>query len=296
MPNTLQDMKNAWAALAKFRAHAASPYHERYSFPFLCGSYFAYRKVDVMRLAAIARSASVSLPPSASSSDPAAEGTDNPTYLDVGCGYGDFLRHVRQEIPGAQGLEKDGSMFYGLGIAKPEYIKIADAHWIDSKYDVIFVGWMEPGQDFRDPVARNTDVIVTTLDQGLSLAAEFDGHGFERVAWWRTPSWEDVNTEIMNRHYSASSMLEKTRSALASLRGAHNLWYVYAKPERHDSVQRALRKQVEVEEESLANDDDSSSSRRYDFESVLDECGFGYMERLDSAAGPQEPLWQVNFH
>ena len=80
---------------------------------------------------------------------------------------------------------------------------------------------MEPGQDFRDPVSKNTDVIVTTLDQGLSLAAEFDGHGFERIASWITPSWEDVNTEIMNRYYT--NMPEQKRAELSRLRGAHNL-------------------------------------------------------------------------
>jgi hypothetical protein len=60
----------------------------------------------------------------------------------------------------------------------PDHIKIVDAHWgIDQKYDLIFVGWMDPGVDFRDAIAAKTDVIVTTLDQGISLAAEFDDHG-----------------------------------------------------------------------------------------------------------------------
>jgi hypothetical protein len=265
MPNILEDMRRAWAALEQFRAGASSPHHERYSFPFLCGSYFAYRKVDVMRLAAVARSVS-----------------GDPTYLDVGCGYGDFLRHVREVIPKAEGLEVDGPMFYGIGIAKPDYVRISDARWIDKKYDVIFVGWMEPGQDFRDPVSKSTDVIVTTLDQGISLAAEFDGHGFDRIASWRTPSWEDVNTEIMNRYYT--SMPEDRRTELASMRGAHNLWYVYAKPARRESVLHGLRKHLESEQ----------ALDRYDFESVLDECGFHYMEKLANPSVP-DPLWQVKF-
>lgn len=265
MPNTLQDMKNAWAALAQFRARAASPHHERYSFPFLCGSYFAYRKIDVMRVAAVARSVS-----------------DSPSYLDIGCGYGDFLRHVREFIPGAEGIEKDGSIFYGLGMAKPEYVRVADAHWLDKKYDLVFVGWMEPGQDFRDPVSKATDVIVTTLDQGISLAAEFDGHGFERVASWRTPSWEDVNTEIMNRYYTA--MTQEKLAELARLRGAHNLWYVYAKPGKAGPVVDALRTQIETERQAGS----------YEFEGVLDECGYRYMEQLVNPSAP-EPLWQVRF-
>ena len=54
---------------------------------------------------------------------------------------------------------------------------------------------MEPGVDYRDKIAAKTDVIITTLDQGLSLAAEFEGHGFEKIASWITPSWEDINTK-----------------------------------------------------------------------------------------------------
>jgi hypothetical protein len=265
MPFNLEDLRKAKQALAQFRSAAVSPLHERYSFPFLTGSYFAYRKVDVLRVAAVARAIS-----------------GNPSYLDVGCGYGDFLKHVRELLPTAEGIEKDGGLFYSLGIAKPEYIRIADAHWIDRKYDLIFVGWMEPGQDFRDPVARSTDVIVTTLDQGISLAAEFDGHGFQKIAWWRTPSWEDVNTEIMNRHYT--KMPDGKRAELAKMRGAHNLWYVYSRPHKAGIIKETLKKQLEKEPVD-----------RYDFESVLDECGYGYLQKLENPAAP-EPLWQVQNH
>jgi hypothetical protein len=265
MPFNIEDLRKARQSLAQFRAGAVSPHHERYSFPFFAGSYFSYRKIDVLRVAAIARSISGS-----------------PSYLDIGCGYGDFLKHVREFLPAAEGIEKDGGIFYGLGIAKPEYVGIADAHWIDKKHDLIFVGWMEPGQDFRDPVARNTDVIVTTLDQGISLAAEFDGHGFQKVAWWRTPSWEDVNIEVMNRHYT--KMLEGRRAELARMRGAHNLWYVYSKPTRIGAVREALKKQIEKE-----------PGDRYDFESVLDESGYGYLQKLENPSAP-EPMWQVQWN
>src|SRR5919199_1635449 len=199
MPSNLEDLLKALQALAEFEANAASLYHERYSFPLFRGSYFAYRKIDVLRIVEIAKSIS-----------------SNPRYLDVGCGYGDFLKRVREFLPSAEGIEKDAKIFYSLGVTKPDYISITDAYWIDKKYDLIFVGWMEPGQDFRGPIARNTDVIVTTLDQGISLAAEFDGHGFQRVAWWRTPSWEDVNTEIMNKYYT--KMPEGRRVQLAKMR------------------------------------------------------------------------------
>ena len=264
MPLNIEDLRKARQALAQFRSAALSPHHERYSFPFFAGSYFAYRKVDVERVAAVARAIS-----------------GNPSYLDVGCGYGDFLKRVREFLPNAEGIEKDGRIFYELGIEKPADIRIADAHWIDSRYDLMFVGWMEPGQDFRDPVARSTDVIITTLDQGISLAAEFDGHGFSRVAWWRTPSWEDVNIEIMNRHYT--KMPDGRRAELAKMRGTHNLWYVYSRPQKVGIVKEALKKQLKIE-----------PAGRYDFESELDECGYGYLQKLENPSAP-EPMWQVQF-
>ena len=267
MPFNIEDLRKAQRELAKFIENAQSPNHARYIFPFFKGSYFAYRKVDVLRIVEIAN-----------------EISNNPTYLDVGCGYGDFLRQIRKFIPGAEGIEKEAGIFYSLGIVKPDFISIADAHWINKKFDLIFVGWMEPGQDFRDPVARSTDIIITTLDQGISLQAEFDGHGFQRVAWWRTPSWEDVNTEIMNRYYT--KMAESTRIKLAKMRGAHNLWYVYAKPQEVRSVKTTLK--MQVEKESPFND-------RYDFESILDECGYGYLQKLENPA-MLEPMWQVQWN
>ncbi len=270
MPFKLKELQKALEAYRQFVAKDPPAHHARYIFPFFTGSYFSYRKVDVLRVVAITRAAK-------QNSD------DNLSYLDVGCGYGDFLKRVREYLSGAEGLEKDASIFYSLGIVKPEYITIADAHWIGRKYDTIFVGWMEPGQDFRNPVARSTDVIVTTLDQGISLAAEFEGHGFERIAWWRTPSWEDVNFEIMNRHYT--KMPEEKRAQLARMRGAHNLWYIYSKPRVAAKIKRALQAQLAAE---------SSMKERYDFEDVLDECGFEYMQKLENPA-MQNPLWQVQF-
>jgi hypothetical protein len=267
MPFNLEDLRKAKHELAQFIANTGSANHGRYIFPFFKGSYFAYRKVDVLRTVAVAKTIS-----------------SNPKYLDVGCGYGDFLKQVRKFIPSAEGIEKDAGIFYGLGVIKPDYISIADAHWIDKKYDLIFVGWMEAGQDFRNSIAHSTDIILTTLDQGISLEAEFDGHGFQRVAWWRTPSWEDVNTELMNRYYT--KIPDSRRIELAKMRGAHNLWYVYAKPQKIGSVKAALKKQLEKE---------SPSDDRYDFESVLDECGYGYLQKLENPA-MLEPMWQVQWN
>ena len=69
-------------------------HHARYIFPFFRGSYFAYRKVDVFRTVEIAKAIS-----------------SNPSYIDIGCGYGDFLDKVRQLLPNARGIEKTEAFF-----------------------------------------------------------------------------------------------------------------------------------------------------------------------------------------
>jgi hypothetical protein len=269
MPFAIDDLRSAYQAYQNFLANNPLPFHARYIFPFFAGSYFTYRKIDVIYVVTIAKSIA-----------------NDPSYLDVGCGYGDFLKRIREFLPEAKGIEKDAGIFYSLAIPKPDFIEISDARWINKKYDMIFVGWMEPGQDFREYVARSSDVIVTTLDQGLSLAAEFDGHGFERIAWWRTPSWEDVNTEIMNTYYT--EMSEKNRTDLKRMRGAHNLWYVYSKPRCFHLVKEAIRREIEKESISVVTID------RYSFENLLDECGYRYMQKLENPAAA-EPLWQVQF-
>src|SRR5688572_31697921 len=42
----------AYKELKKFRSFSVSPLHERFIFPYICGTYFGYRKVDVLRVAA----------------------------------------------------------------------------------------------------------------------------------------------------------------------------------------------------------------------------------------------------
>ena len=273
MPFTTDDIQKAMASLKTFRQYAVSPYHERFSFPFLCGTYFAYRKIDVVRIAAIAKAIS-----------------SNPTYLDVGCGYGDFLKKIREYLPNARGVEKNAEIFYACNKPKPDFIEISDAQWaINQDYDVIFVGWMDPGVDFRNKIATKSEVIITTLDQGLSLGAEFDGHGFGRVATWRTPSWDDVNTEIMNKYYTKIS--DETRQDLFKLRTAHNLWYVYSKPSKYGMVASALLKCSRQESHDL-------SYERYDFENVLDECGFRFREELNVPTSDKQSkarLWEIEF-
>jgi SAM-dependent methyltransferase len=273
MPFKVEDVKNAMMSLEYFRKYSLSHIHERYSFPFLRGSYFVYRRIDVLRIASVARAIS-----------------DNPSYLDVGCGYGDFLEKIREYLPNAIGIEKNAEIFYSCKIPKPEFIEISDAYWgISEPYDIIFVGWMDPGVDFRDKVAAKTNVIITTLDQGLSLQAEYDAYGFERIAVWRTPSWEDVNTEIMNRYYT--KMLYETRQDLFKLRSAHNLWYIYSKPDKSEAVKSALLRCLEQE-------NITSLKMHYEFESILDQCGFRYFEELENPTSEKElkgRLWEVRF-
>jgi SAM-dependent methyltransferase len=276
MPFKTADLQKAMISLKQFKTYAMSPHHERYSFPFLCGTYFAYRKIDVLRLISILK---------------AVAKNDKPRYLDVGCGNGDFLSKIREFIPNALGIDNDAKIFYYYKREKPDYIKIADARWgINQKFDVIFVGWMEPGLDFRDAVAAKADVIVTTLDQGISLEAEFEGNGFERIAKWRTPSWEDVNIEIMNLYYT--KMSSKNYLFLSKLRGAHNLWYIYSsKPSKSEAIKSILMQRLEDEKKDLCG--------RYDFEDLLDECGFRYLEQLQNITSyveRKERLWDIQFN
>src|SRR5688500_19663240 len=101
MPFNLEDLRKARYELTQFGANTWLPNHERYIFPFFKGSYFAYRKIDVLRTVAVAKAIS-----------------SNPRYLDVGCGYGDFLKQVRKFIHSTVGFEKDAVIFYVLSFIK----------------------------------------------------------------------------------------------------------------------------------------------------------------------------------
>src|ERR671918_572051 len=262
----------AYKELKKFRSFSVSPLHERFIFPYICGTYFGYRKVDVLRVAAIAKSIS-----------------PKPKYLDVGCGYGDFLKKIREFIPDAIGIEKDGGIFYEFNRVKPDYIQIKDVSLdLNEKYDVVFVGWMDPGVDFRKAIANSTDIVVTTLDQGISLGAEFEEFGFSRIAWWRTPSWLDVNYQIMNKYYT--KMSNQIYKNLFDLRGAHNLWYIYTKNlEYCNTIKNAL---IHSQQEDQT---------KYDFEEVIDECGFGFEHSENSQFSKKVDksslfsLWNIEF-
>jgi hypothetical protein len=270
MPFAIQQLRDAYKAYRQFVDSTPNPVHARYVFPFFTGSYFAYRKVDVERLAAIAKSLS-----------PA------PSYVDVGCGYGDFLSKVREFLPKATGIEKEGGIFYSFGIEKPDYISLVPVEGYSQNCDLAFVGWMEPGQDFRRDVSRFARCVITTFDAGgqcgINGGCEYEEFGYLRVAWWRTPSWIDVNAELMNRYYTRG-IGEQSKEQLAKLRSAHNFWYVYARPEDAARVVSALRAHAEKE----------NPAGRYDFESVLDECGFGYMQSLPNIK-TGNTLWKITF-
>jgi hypothetical protein len=40
---------------------------------------------------------------------------------------------------------------------------------------------------------------------------------------------------------------------------------------------------------------ESPIDHRYDFESILDECGYGYLQKLENPA-MLEPMWQVQWN
>jgi SAM-dependent methyltransferase len=277
MPFKEEELKKAYLIYQQFKDHNPLSYHERYIFPFFAGSYFAYRKIDVLRIVEIARSIS-----------------NKPNYVDVGCGYGDFLNKIREFIPNAIGIEKEISIFYIFQKPRPEYIYSTAIEWYETKtFDVAFVGWMDPGVDFREFVARTAKCIITTFDSGgqcgVNGACEYDEFGFKKMAWWRTPSWIDVNNELMNRFYTpALTTDEEKKQELSKIRTAHNFWYIYTRPEILDKANIALKSWLHKEEQVFATE-------RFGFESVLDECGFHYMEELPAILSKDKRLWEVMF-
>ena len=274
MPFQINELRGAYLKYQEFRKNSKFTFHERFIFPYICGTYFGYRKVDVLRVVALAKSIS-----------------PNPRYLDVGCGYGDFLEKIREFIPDAIGIEKDAGIFYEFNRVKPDFIHIKDVSLdLNEKYDVIFVGWMDPGVDFRKAVARSTNCIITNFDTGgqcgINGGCEYEEFGFERIAWWRTPSWIDVNYQIMNNYYTP--LANEIRKELFKLRSAHTMWYVYAKKDLSSIIHDTLRSQIKKESELSLEVD------KYDFEVVLDECGFHYDEELPILT-LKRALWTVYF-
>ena len=270
MPFAIQELQSAYKSYRQFLERNPLPHHARYIFPFFTGSYFAYRKVDVGRVAAIARSIS-----------------GEPSFVDVGCGYGDFLDKIREHLHDAMGIEKEGGIFYSFQVQKPEYISLMPIEAFARPSDVVFVGWMEPGQDFRKDVARFANCVVTTFDAGgqcgINGGCEYEEFGYQRIAWWKTPSWIDVNSELMNRYYTPG-LADERKDQLAALRSAHNYWHVYARPGFSEQARAGLKSWLENE----------NAGDRFDFEAVLDDCGFGYKQEMPALTSNAK-LWEVIF-
>jgi SAM-dependent methyltransferase len=275
MPFQIEDLRGAYLKYHEFRKNNKFSFHERFIFPYICGTYFGYRKIDVLRVVAVAKSIS-----------------PKPRYLDVGCGYGDFLEKIREFIPDAIGIEKDGGIFYEFNMVKPDYIHIKDVSLdLNEKYDLIFVGWMDPGVDFRKAVANCTDCIITNFDTGgqcgINGGCEYEEFGFRKIAWWRTPSWIDVNYQIMNKYYTP--LTDKIKKELFKLRSAHTMWYIYTKENLSTVVNNALKLCFKKESQQSLDDE------KYNFEEILDECGFHYNEELVALTSAKKALWNVFF-
>ena len=83
----------------------------------------------------------------------------------------------------------------------------------------------------------------------------------------------------MNKYYT-DNLKDIEIQELRNLRGAHNLWYVYCKPEWKKSLKETLEelKMKAIEE-------------KYKHEEILDECGFGFKEAFPLDSGLY--LWEI---
>jgi hypothetical protein len=281
MSFSFDEMLKAYEFYKQYKSQNPPMHHERFIFPLFSGTYFCYRKIDVLRLISIAKALS-----------------NNATYIDVGCGNGDFLKRIRKYLSQSIGIEQNLLPFYLLKKTKPDYIYSIPIEMFkpESTFDLAFVGWMQPGVDFRKYVAKLANCIITTFDSGgqcgVNGGCEYEEFGFNKIASWRTPSWFDVNSELMNNYYT-NLLIDKVtlRQHLSRLRTANNFWYVYSIRSISKEITTVLKSHIQKEEE-----DDLSSRERFDFESILDECGFGYHEKLSSLISTEKHLWKVQFH
>ena len=82
--------------------------------------------------------------------------------------------------------------------------------------------------------------------------------------------------------------MKKKKQELSKTRTAHNFWYIYTRPEISDKANMALKSWLQKEDKVFATE-------RYAFESILDECGFHYMEELPALLSKDKRLWEVRF-
>lgn len=277
MSFSLTEILKASTLYKQFKSQDPPMYHERFIFPLFSGTYFCYKKIDVLRIVGIANALS-----------------SHPTFIDIGCGNGDFLGKIRTYLPNALGVEQNLSLFYILNKQKPYYIRSLPLEVLNlekNSFDITFVGWMQPGTDFRAHVAKLSECIITTFDSGgqcgIHGGCEYEEFGFQKIASWRTPSWIDVNTELMNKFYTKS--IKYDLNFLSNLRTANNLWYVYSTPKKSAKIINSLKNHLMKEKNMFY------SQERYDFEDLLDELGFCYGEKL--VLQPSKPnLWKIEFH
>ncbi len=277
MSFSLTEILKANTLYKQFKSQDIPMHHERFIFPLFSGTYFCYKKIDVLRIVAIAKALS-----------------SNPTFIDIGCGNGDFLGKIRTYLPKALGVEQNLTLFYILNKQKPYYIRSFQLEVLNLKknsFDIAFVGWMQPGTDFRAHVSKLSECIITTFDSGgqcgINGGCEYEEFGFQKIASWRTPSWIDVNTELMNKFYTKSK--KSNFNFLSSLRTANNLWYVYSTPKKSEKIINSLKNHF-IKEKNMFY-----WQERYDFEDLLDELGFCYGEKLVLQPSKHD-LWKIEFH
>ncbi|RLI32877.1 hypothetical protein DRO56_02800 [Candidatus Bathyarchaeota archaeon] len=108
------------------------------------GCYTAYRRVDVLRIVAVARALS-----------------PEPRVIDVGCGNGDLLERVREYIPGAIGVDIDERF-----AVKP-YIRCADINDVEERFDLAILSLEKPrkGEPCVNFLVEDVDEAYKTLRQ-----------------------------------------------------------------------------------------------------------------------------------
>jgi hypothetical protein len=91
----------------------------------------------------------------------------------------------------------------------------------------------------------------------------------------------------MNKYYTP--LTDEMEKELFKLRSAHTMWHIYTKENLSSVVNDALTSWMEKESQ-LSLDD-----HKYNFEKILDECGFHYNEELPVLTSQKKALWKVCF-
>ena len=62
------------------------------------------------------------------------------------------------------GIERNSELFSMISeFISLNLLGLQMARWgIEQDFDIIFIGWMDPGVDFRDAIQTKTDVVITT--------------------------------------------------------------------------------------------------------------------------------------